>query len=65
MILIKKLQDKTKIMSIQDPLNKNEEEKTNEFSSPTEKDNVDKINDLAFLDTRKSAYIKRKRDPII
>ena len=24
-------------------------------------DNVDKINDLAFLDTRKSAYKKKKR----
>ena len=48
-------------MSIQDPLNKNEEEKTNEFGSPTETDNVDKINDLAFLDTRKSAYKKKKR----
>ena len=57
----KQNQDKTKIMSIQDSLNKNEEVKTNEFGSPTETDNVDKINDLAFLDTRKSAYKKKKR----
>ncbi len=57
----KQTQDKTKIMSIQDSLNKNEEEKTNEFGSPAETDNVDKINDLAFLDTRKSAYKKKKR----
>ena len=57
----KQTQDKIKIISTQDPLNKNEEEKTNEFGSPTEKDNVDKINDLAFLDTRKSAYKKKKR----
>ena len=53
--------DKTKIMPGQDSLNKNPEEKNNEFSFPTETDNVDKINDLAFLDTRKSAYKKKKR----
>ena len=53
--------DKTKIMPGQDSLNKNSEEKNNEFSFPTETDNVDKINDLAFLDTRKSAYKKKKR----
>ena len=57
----KETSDKTKVISIQDPLDNNAREKTNEFSSPTEKDNVDKINDLAFLDTRKSAYKKKKR----
>ncbi len=57
----KQTQDKIKTVSTQDPLNKNEEKKTNEFGSPTETDNVDKINDLAFLDTRKSAYKKKKR----
>ena len=48
-------------MSIQDSLNKKLEEKTNEFTETIETDNVDKINDLAFLDTRKSAYKKKKR----
>ena len=57
----KETSDKTKVISIQDPLDNNVREKTNEFNSPTEKDNVDKINDLAFLDTRKSAYKKKKR----
>ena len=57
----KQTQDKTKRMTIQDPLKKNLEEKTNEFSAPPETDNVDKINDLAFLDTRRSAYKKKKR----
>ncbi len=57
----KQTQDKIKSMSIQDPLNKNVEEKTDEFSAPLKKDNVDKINDLAFLDTRKSAYKKKMR----
>ena len=57
----KQTQDKTKSISIQDPLNKNIEKKMNESNAPPEKDNVDKINDLAFLDTRKSAYKKKMR----
>ena len=57
----KQTQDKTSSMSIQDPLNKNVEEKKNEFGAPPTKDNIDKINDLAFLDTRKSAYKKKMR----
>ena len=57
----KQTQDKAKSMSIQDRSNKNTEEKENEFNAPSKKDNVDKINDLAFLDTRKSAYKKKMR----
>ncbi len=52
---------KTQEQLIQDPLNENLEKKQVELTETQKQENVDKTNDLAFLDTRKSIYKKKKR----
>ena len=52
---------KTQEQSLQDPLNENLEKKQIEQIEALKQEKVGKTNDLAFLDTRKSIYKKKKR----
>ncbi len=52
---------KTQEQLMQDPLKNNLEKKQIELSETLKQENVDKTDNLAFLDTRKSIYKKKKR----
>ncbi len=54
-------QDKAQNLSIQAPLNEKLEEKPTELTGNIKSENADISNDLAFLDTRRSVYKKKKR----
>ena len=54
-------QDKIENMSIQNPSNEELAIKSSELSETLKQENVDKVQDLAFLDPTKSIYKKKKR----